>query len=591
MFGIKRDTFIKLLLIAWVCFLSIATIVRLFFGVEITDEAFYVSEVVSVIRGNVPYTEIMGRTAGFTFIMLPFIKLYSIFVPNLTGVFLFSRMMFTFFCFSILFFSYVLLRPFFNKQYLIFSLSLLIPVSGMFIPNFSYNTISVWLLYFAGVVQFSSIKSDKHEWMLYGASFSGVLVALAEFAHPGQILNVLWFGITLLICAKKSKVQMLVTYIASGMLTVSLILGIIILSGGFGEFVFGIETILKYTNVKKASLSIHGQLWNVFSTFKWIILIFLITFLIICIIKIIQIYFEKFNRINDWNVRKFIRTICFMDIVLITILYCTIKICKIGNGAINAYYLGALGVVFLIVCWLRFVADRDEMYKLVVSLFMTPPLCYFFVTGLFTDSLAYTRMKPFVFCIFGFALLLEPYFFLHTHTIIRKLLCIISLSSIFLTLLYSNYSYIYRDAPIALLNTRVETGIYKNLYTTQENADAVVGLEDYIKDNTSEDDKVLFMDLAPMAYLMSNGIPWTPSTWDRLQYSYGFNRPEIMYRYFENKKDIPDIIIYIDSGRDEILSIDMDGYLFNDFVNANYVLDSIDKINNRFEVKKFIQKT
>ena len=160
MFGIKRDTFIKLLLIAWVCFLSIATIVRLFFGVEITDEAFYVSEVVSVIRGNVPYTEIMGRTAGFTFIMLPFIKLYSIFVPNLTGVFLFSRMMFTFFCFSILFFSYVLLRPFFNKQYLIFSLSLLIPVSGMFIPNFSYNTISVWLLYFAGVVQFSSIKSD-----------------------------------------------------------------------------------------------------------------------------------------------------------------------------------------------------------------------------------------------------------------------------------------------------------------------------------------------------------------------------------------------------------------------------------------------
>lgn len=79
------------------------------------------------------------------------------------------------------------------------------------------------------------------------------------------------------------------------------------------------------------------------------------------------------------------------------------------------------------------------------------------------------------------------------------------------------------------------------------------------------------------------------STWDTMQYSYGFNHPEIMYRYFKNKGSIPDIVIYIDFGRDEQISVDDENYLFNDFINKYYVLDDSQTLNDQFRVKKYVR--
>jgi len=120
------------------------------------------------------------------------------------------------------------------------------------------------------------------------------------------------------------------------------------------------------------------------------------------------------------------------------------------------------------------------------------------------------------------------------------------------------------------LNTKVDKGVWKGCYTTKNRAKAVIHIEDYIKSQTDINDNVLFLDWTSFEYLMSEGQPCTPTTLDPMTYSYGVNKPNIMYKYFEMVGKIPNKIVYIDYGRDNTLSIEDDKWKFNDFVAENY---------------------
>lgn len=589
MWQMTKETLLNILLFLWICFLLIVTLARNYFGIEITDEAFYVAEAISVLRGNVPYAYTMGRATGFTFVMLPFIKLYSILIPDLEGLFLYTRMCSSLFRIAIIFCSYFLLHKYYNKRYLIFILSLLIPASGVSIPNFNYNMISIWLLYFTGVIQLSSIKSKNEKKLILGAISSGILVALSEMAHPAQLLNVFWFGITYLLCIQEKKWKFFLIYTISGFTILFLVLGIIIIQVGGNKLIFGIETILKYTNAYPSPITVNEHIKEMFDFFKPTITIFVIGIIFSLFLNFIikTLLLKISHNTNGYNVIKMIVNIKPEDIFLLTISLASIRIFQEESEITSFYHLGAIGAILLILCWGESFRRKNKEFKTIVFTLMVYPISQFIITGFFTYSHAYSRICPFIYSVWGIAVLLENYFL--KERFIRKALNIFSISSVFLLLLYYNYNYVYRDAPIYMLDTKIEQGIYKNLYTSVHHAENIVQLENYIKNSLSADDKVLFMDLAPMGYIMSEAIPWTPSTWDRLQYSYGFNNPEIIYRYFESKGDIPDKIIYIDFGRDNMLSIETNTYLFNKFVNENYCLDEDKILNDGFRVKKYVR--
>ena len=100
----------------------------------------------------------------------------------------------------------------------------------------------------------------------------------------------------------------------------------------------------------------------------------------------------------------------------------------------------------------------------------------------------------------------------------------------------------------------------------------------------NSEDSVLFMEVVPMAYLMTNARYCTPSTWDIMLYTYGFNDDTIMKRYFETVGEMPDYIVYIDTGRDACLSIEKDDYLFTQFVLSNYEKQSETEFGNSLEI-------
>ena len=140
--------------------------------------------------------------------------------------------------------------------------------------------------------------------------------------------------------------------------------------------------------------------------------------------------------------------------------------------------------------------------------------------------------------------------------------------------LLNYYGFIYRDMPIKQLKYKVESGIYKNLYTTKERGEGLELLEKTIKSETNANERILFMDNTPMAYLMTEAQHCAPSTWDIQLYSYKFTEDTLLRKYFVNTGKMPDKIIYIFTGIDKILSIDSENYKFNSFVNNNYELTS-----------------
>ena len=71
---------------------------------------------------------------------------------------------------------------------------------------------------------------------------------------------------------------------------------------------------------------------------------------------------------------------------------------------------------------------------------------------------------------------------------------------------------------------------------------------------------------------MCEGTACAPSSYDSCVYAYNVNQPKIMYDYFLQIEDVPDDIIYIDFGKDEILSIEESSWKFNNFVLSNYSL-------------------
>ena len=151
-----------------------------------------------------------------------------------------------------------------------------------------------------------------------------------------------------------------------------------------------------------------------------------------------------------------------------------------------------------------------------------------------------------------------------------------------------NNSYVYRDAPMNELIYKVKTGIFKGIYTTEQNAADIMELESFIHDNTSEDEWIKFMDNVPMGYLFSDGKMCDIRTWDDMNYTYKRNNPTKMYKYFVNREVIPDKLIYVDFGRDEQLSIEDDQWNFNEFVNEFYSFESEEILNETFRVKIYL---
>lgn len=555
--------FIEILFILGCIFSAVLMYVRCFFGTEFTDEAFTVSDSLAVMHGNTPFAFDTLLYVGESFIPIMFYKIYEFFVPGLEGVFLYSRICYVTFRLLILCVIYFLLKNDLPRKWRILTVGILIPYMGAIMQNFSYNTIATYVTLLVSVLLYSS-RYDNEKKMYVKLFVSGFLTAISVFAHPTYVLVIPVFAVLITVNAKhKEKFKSIVVYCLGGGAEILIVFIPILFSVGLEKVLYGFETMISCSQNMITS-TIAQRIMEVVMLVSpyWIILIVCSVILYLVGEKYFRVVKKKFSEQEYW--------VLSIGIAACLCLFMT----DIGTDDFF-YQAGAVCVgVFILLLpifkgWMS-LAWYIAIPNIIFILFMT---C-FSLTGI-------SR--------FYYSIPMILLYFIILFNQNNRILNLLGVAMAVLLILlqgYTDYLYMYRDAGITYLTNRVTEGVYKNIYTTPDRANDIVELETYLNENIGEGESVSFRDNVPVAYLMRNKNICDIKTWDEMQWSYNCDNPTSMYRYYKNKGKIPDVIAYVDFGRDESLSIEnpSDVFQFNDFVNEYYYLDKSDFANNTFRV-------
>jgi hypothetical protein len=120
-------------------------------------------------------------------------------------------------------------------------------------------------------------------------------------------------------------------------------------------------------------------------------------------------------------------------------------------------------------------------------------------------------------------------------------------------------TYVWADAPMSALDTKVERGAAKGLYTTAEDVQRYNEMYDDLDSlNMKEDDGFLVVGADPLLYLYADREVASYSTWQV------FTNETRLYRYYEihnGEGKFPEVVYCVDAGEEIFESILVDKLL------------------------------
>lgn len=579
-------------------FLIFVMLVRTLFGIEITDEAYYVAEGRTVLEGNLPYALNNSNTVGMTLLMIPFIWIYRFIVPDYEGLFLYMRIGYVVFKSVLALIGFQLLKKKVGDFFAACS-SLTMLAYHINIQNFSYNSIPAALVYFIGVVLLylqDNMNNCGYEWA--GYAIAGYLSAIVVFAHPAHATTVLLFIIFLILF--NVGIKSIFAFIMGGILQIVVLFLPIISQTGIDALLQG---ILEYRHnvsiIERAKPSeVINNIWSEYGQI-WKIMIFGVLFFIFAsfIIKRKIKYANEVRSLKDRDERKkIILGAAFFSLIL-GLIYIFIHI----DVSVEIASIGACAVFVEVI--LLFFFPKDEA----VWFIGVPNICFCFFEAFMTNSNSvgsrFVYAVPALCVLFicaGNLCKVNKYEYAYNDQSVGEKITLQSVGKysfavftvgVIIACEINGLRYVYRDSPLEELKYKVSQGIYKGIYTSKQNAEDTMELEKYIKNHTNSDELIAFRDNVPVGYLFMNGKICDIRTWDCMQYSYGRNDPSALYAYYERSGNTPDKIIYIDFGQDESLSIDDKEYLYNTFVHEKYFLDEEIHLNDTYKKVIIYKKT
>lgn len=559
-----------------IVFAAIAlSFIRIFLGTEITDEAFYTAEAMLVNQGATPFVDNWTQAPGATLLYAPLVKLYQWFVPNMEGVFLYMRIAFWIYRLGICVWISYLFRK--SGEMLLTVLST-VPLLLFFysvLPAFSYTSIPISFLLIASILLIYRITQYNRDIESNISCFCGILMALVTFCSPAQVVNCIVFLMLIRCYLPKSWKQDTIKYVSGGLI-IAVILScyLIVKAGSISALLHSLEVMLfdnPYFALGSAPMSLIIDIivgWGRYAIDFYLAGIIVATFFYgfmrllkihrgkICLADLVKAgtVFGMFSGLTYtiWKMRGLLMVTNSTMVLFVGVLICRLvcKDCKALNRAFDMVAIPEI-VTLVIMAFTVYGGISSRFYVV-------------FPMGLFCIPYGAKIMKNLK---SKYSVVSLPFGFSAYFTIGMCCLCVMVGA-------FFNFQFFYRETDendFYNMNYRIPEGVYKGIYSTEQRGKSLVALERYIKENVKLEESVLFMEVVPMAYLMTDASFCTPSTWDIMLYSYGFNDDTMMQEYFKIVEKIPDKIIYIDTGRDEMLSIEKEGYHFNDFVNENYI--------------------
>ena len=565
----KENVYIAGILCLIFCF-SILMYVRAFYGTEITDEAFYISDALHVLDGNIPYVYNNASIAvGSTFLLVPILFLYKLMIPSLEGMVLVTRLCFVTFRLIILYIIYRILKKHIRRCHALLIVLSFIPFSGATIGNYSYNTVPLYMMLLAAFLLYDYIEQSETG-SNYEMALAGFSSAIACFANPGYGIGFIVFLAIILLRARGAKrVSAIKMFMAGFGAEILIVVVPIVFQTSLGALMYGLyrKFIHPYPvealNPNKNYRDIVLSFWGYTKQFGKILIVVAIP---------VYLFARRYVHENKIPLSRkssiSLAVFCSFAANLAWIIWQ-----KRGNNF--AAQLGYAAALYLIVFCFAGIWKKNKLIFYIGLYPVVFSLAEIILVSSGADIGRFYYSFPVLIVIFVS--------FLQSDSELTRLAATLTLVMLVVANLYSSYKYVYRDQDICFLDHKVASGVYKGLYTTADRAHDLTELEEYLNSVIGEDEAYAFRDNVPCAYLMMHhGIMCEPSSWDTMNYRHGRNAPAVMFDYYRRRDRIPDKIIYIDYGMNEFMSIEGETFRYNDFVNANYNLVDDLSLNSMF---------
>lgn len=547
---------------------------RVHYGTEFTDESWYIAEPYAVAEmGLVPFVNNVSQSPGFTVPLAIAYKIFVYFNAGNEGIVLFSRCFFV--TVALLFAS---VTVFIINRYTGLKMPV-ITIAAMLMFSFTgslfdvnYYTVGTIYLPLIFSCVFAEYNDESKKSIIWGI----IAGALAVRSAMGTVQSVLPLAVVLFFLCIQGKKRRVAGIFAGCVLACLLVLGIPAILYGADSLMVWLEMYLnqgcfmiektvdmtKTVNALKEPVKNAVRAFVAFGVLKLLIKNVVIYDLLLKVSILCLIVFGaglSFLK-NDYNGIRLFNYTWFVPYLYA--LYSTYK---------NKCDKYVMIVCFAYLCMYFFVAFTA-------------------VRG-YTPTRAYWLLLP---TMLTAVMVLNSMVNMHDiECRLKKIRGIILSSGVIAAIvtlivfrLWAAYFYTYRDDWMPNLNSKVESGIWKGLYTNELRVNNVIEVEKYLKSVTNESDDVLCLDWVSYGYLMINGKICSPTTLDATPYTYNINNPNPFYMYFATVDKVPNKIIYIDHGRDKMISIDREDWKFNQFVNRYY--HQIDNYENEvFKVRLY----
>lgn len=528
----------------------ILAFIRSFYGVETTDEAMYLAESYSLTQGGIPYATNWFHSSGYTTIIAPLIKIWETFNGGLDGLFLFTRLMYLVFKIIIAVSCICILKSYMPKKWVYLFVSPLILFAPYSISNFSYNTIP-FLLELVVSCLFLAIYKDRKRQSIFVIT-SAVIVAICCFVNPTNIIYAAWWFILLIFYKSKGIINKKepLRYAIAGLLVGGAIITILsFLCGGF--------TVLLEGWIKATKYNPYYKIDQVTFQTQWLYIRVMVKSMVICLLLCLLSYFIITIKKEKTTERK------LLAMQIGTALFLLLICIQYRNSA-NYLIRCMTGGLFLHPWILSNFIKEKEYVGFLLSVFWIPSVLNLTISA---GTAAY-GISDRAYLLLPGVLIITIFFEMPKIPNKSKVNLFPVMLSIVLAC--SLFGLMYRDDNIFKCDTKIDSGIYKNLYTTKERGEYLQKLELYLQDIVSENDYVFAQQSFPALYLMNKGKMLTPTAWSAQVFMDGYTGDDMVRNYFEFMNKTPNIILYHYNGIGEIVDMSEEKYPFCKYINTFY---------------------
>jgi hypothetical protein len=487
---------------------------RLFFGVDLTDEAYYVEVPYRFVLGARPFIdETTPSQQGAALLMYPIFAAYHA-ILGAAGVILFARQLHFLFACGVAACVFVGVRPYVRNA-TIALLAALVPVAfvPLGLPVVSYNTLGAGFFAAGCFVGLRFLVTDRR---LFAAA-SGFLHGLAIFAYPPLVAGVLAYGLSLVTVVSVPRRRFAIGYALAALFPLCILGGIVVDAGiqhyrdiashaqEFGNQGGGIS---KAWAVGRGLLGTNG---------------------------ILPAFLAALAVALAWRWRR-------LGLVLLSLApLLFVQISQVGDVVGSLIYVTnySLFGVFLFVLLRR----DGSMRNLFIAIWPASFVGGFAVAWSSNNGLA------------GFALGSMPGAIVTTIFLVvliaraqqnqeRPQLDVLAAMMPLVVLVVLQFTSVYRDDRFGLLDSRVTSGPYAGIYTTPKRRRFVETMAADLKRRSPSSCRILFYDNFPAGYLLSASKAYTNAVYlldvdaSKLR---AYRR--VLFDYYASKHALPDVVV------------------------------------------------